>query len=185
VAKFRWLWAILLVVACAILLLFHGHRPSRSGSLAQIALSHRGDTRYEAANWNGWYRQGSNKCNQAVADWVTASGRPRPRVPGHFGIIPRDPSAHEWADPHVRIPGWTQPLPRAAALPGDVIAQQHGPVYGHVGVVVAAGRTVSAYGDTAPQGLVLENDWGFRTAPGANGESSADPPPVVRRPLEM
>ena len=76
------------------------------------------------------------------------------------------------------------PFARELARPGDVIAQQHGRIYAHVGIVVAPGRTVSAYGDTAPQGLVLENNWGFRTAPGANGESATDPPPVVRRSLQ-
>ena len=64
---------------------------------------------------------------------------------------------------------------------GDVIAQQHGPVYGHVGIVVEQGSTVSAYGDVQPQGLVLKNDWGFRTGAVANGESGVDPAPTVRR----
>jgi hypothetical protein len=149
--------------------------------LAQVALAHLGDVRYEAAKWNGWYRPGSNKCNQAVADWIVASGHPRPHVPGHFGLIPRDPSAHEWADPRVAIAGWSPPMPLATAKPGDIIAQSHGPIYGHVGIVVAPGKTVSAYGEMTPQGLVVENDWGFRTAPGANGEGSRDAPPVVRR----
>lgn len=149
-------------------------------SLANIARKHLGDTSYEAAKWNGWYRPGSNKCNQAVSDWIVEAGYKRPQVPGHFGIIPRDPSAHEWADPRVSIPGWSAPHPLSEAQPGMVIAQQHGPVYGHVGIVVSPGRTISAYGEVQPQGLVLENDWGFRTTSGANGESSTDPPPVVR-----
>jgi len=157
-------------------------RPSPSaGSLAEIAIRHEGDTSYEASKWNGWYRPGSNKCNKAVADWIVDSGHPRPSVPGHFGIIPRDPSAHEWADPKITIAGWSAPMPLAEALPGDVIAQQHGSVYGHVGIVVGKGRTVSAYGEVSPQGLVLENDWGFRTVSGGNGESGTDPAPVVRR----
>ena len=174
--------AILTLALVAFLLLLHHSVPL--SSIAPIALNHRGDTRYLASRWNGWYRPGSNKCNQAVADWIQTSGRPRPRVPGHFGIIPRDPSAHEWADPRIPIPGWSAPFDRALARPGDVIAQQHGPIYAHVGIVVAPGRTISAYGDTTPQGIVLENDWGFRTAPGANGESATDPPPVVRRSLQ-
>ncbi len=151
------------------------------GGLAEIALRHQGDTSYEAAKWNGWYRPGSNKCNKAVADWIVASGHPRPFVRGHFGLIPRDPSAHEWADPRIKIVGWSAPMPLAHVQPGDVIAQQHGPIYGHVGIVVSPGMTVSAYGEVKPQGLVLKNDWGFRTAPGANGESGSDPVPVVRR----
>lgn len=171
--------ASLAVLASAGILL--SHHPQHPRPLAEIAQSHQGDTRYEAARWNGWYRLGSNKCNQAVADWITASGHPRPRVPGHFGLIPRDPSAHEWADPKIAIPGWSAPMSIAQAQPGDIIAQQHGPVYGHVGVVIARGQTISAYGEVTPQGLVLQNDWGFRTSPGANGENPTDPPPVLRR----
>jgi len=156
-------------------------RPVRP--IAEVSAAAVGETRYEASKWNGWYRPGSNKCNQAVADWIEASGRPRPHVPGHFGVVPRDPSAHEWADPRVAIAGWSAPLPRERAVAGDVIAQAHGPVFGHVGVVVGPGRTVSAYGEVQPPGLVLENDWGFRTSPGANGEGAKDAAPVVRHPL--
>ena len=178
-----WMVAFLLLVLAGLFL--HNRQHTSHSSLAQVALSHLGDTNYEASKWNGWYRPGSNKCNQAVADWIVASGRPRPSVPGHFGLIPRDPSAHEWADPQVNIRGWSAPFSRALAQPGDVIAQEHGPVYAHVGVVVLPGKTVSAYGEVQPQGLVLENDWGFRTAPGANGEGATDPEPVVRRPLKL
>jgi hypothetical protein len=174
----RTILASLVVVASAFILLTHHSQQLRP--LAEVALSHQGDPSYETAKWNGWYRPGSNKCNQAVADWIVASGHPRPRVPGHLGLIPRDPSAHEWADPHVAIPNWSAPMPVSQAQPGDVIAQQHGPVYGHVGVVVSRGHTISAYGEVIPQGLVLQNDWGFRTAPGDNGEGPADPPPAVR-----
>lgn len=98
----------------------NGHEGS--GTLAEIASRHQGDTAYEASKWNGWYRPGSNKCNKAVADWIVDSGHPRPFVRGHFGLIPRDPSAHEWADPKIAIKGWSAPMPRADALPGDVIA---------------------------------------------------------------
>ncbi len=171
---------VLLIVAAAILLA-RWSAPTVAGTLAEIALRHQGDTAYEAAKWNDWYRPGSNKCNKAVADWIVDSGHPRPFVRGHFGLIPRDPSAHEWADPKVTIKGWSVPLSREFALPGDVIAQEHGPVYGHVGIVVGQGNTVSAYGEVQPPGLVLKNDWGFRTAAGANGESGSDPAPTVRR----
>ena len=156
------------------------HRPRPLRPIALVAGEAIGQARYEAAKWNGWYRPGSNKCNQAVADWIEASGRARPHVPGHFGVVPRDPSAHEWADPRMAMAGWSAPLPREEARAGDVIAQAHGPVYGHVGIVVASGRTVSAYGEAQPPGLVLENDWGFRTSPGANGEGANDAAPVVR-----
>ncbi len=172
---------IALAALAALAFAMRMRRSSSEGTLAEIAIRHEGDTAYEASKWNGWYRPGSNKCNKAVADWIVASGHPRPSVPGHFGLIPRDPSAHEWADPKISIAGWSAPMPLAEAQPSDVIAQEHGPVYGHVGVVVRKGRTVSAYGEVRPQGLVLENDWGFRTEAGANGESGGDPAPVVRR----
>lgn len=172
--------AVFVVAALATDLYLTPHHRPTPRPLAEIALAHLGDTTYLASKWNGWYRPGSNKCNQAVADWIVASGHPRPSVPGHFGLIPRDPSAHEWADPLVQIRGWSVPFSREQAQPGDIIAQQHGPTYGHVGVVVGDGSTVSAYGEVQPQGLVLKNDWGFRIAPGANGEASTDPPPVVR-----
>jgi hypothetical protein len=171
----------IVVAAVCIALFAVSHRKVYGADLAEIAMSHEGDTSYEAAKWNGWYRPGSNKCNKAVADWISAAGYPRPFVRGHFGLIPRDPSAHEWADPKVKIAGWSAPMPLSAARPGDVIAQQHGPVYGHVGIVTGPRETVSAYGEVKPQGLVLQNDWGFRTEPGANGESGSDPAPVVRR----
>jgi hypothetical protein len=172
---------MVLLAAATVILLVRRSAPTAAGTLAEIALRHQGDTAYEAAKWNGWYRPGSNKCNKAVADWIVDSGRPRPFVYGHFGLVPRDPSAHEWADPKIAIKGWSSPMPRAIAMPGDVIAQEHGPVYGHVGIVVGQGSTVSAYGEVQPQGLVLRNDWGFRTGAGANGESGVDPAPTVRR----
>jgi hypothetical protein len=170
---------VIALAAAAVVL--RTRRGPGTGTLAAIAIRHEGDTAYEASKWNGWYRPGSNKCNKAVADWIVDSGHPRPSVPGHFGVIPRDPSAHEWADPKVIIKGWSAPLPLSEGMPGDVIAQQHGPVYGHVGIVTGKGRTVSAYGEVHPQGLVLENDWGFRKVSGGNGESGIDPAPVVRR----
>jgi hypothetical protein len=185
-AKFGAIVSVMLLAAGA----FVGLRwagPKSAGTLAEIALRHQGDTAYEATKWNGWYRPGSNKCNKAVADWIVESGHPRPFVRGHFGLIPRDPSAHEWADPKIVIKGWSTPMPRAVAMPGavampdDVISQEHGPVYGHVGIVAEQGSTVSAYGDVQPKGLVLKNDWGFRTGAGANGESGVDPAPTVRR----
>ncbi|MBB5055857.1 hypothetical protein HDF16_000526 [Granulicella aggregans] len=174
---------VLLVTAGTVVLMWK-HAPTNAETLAVIALRHQGDTAYEAAKWNGWYRPGSNKCNKAVADWIVDSGHPRPFVRGHFGLIPRDPSAHEWADPKINIKGWSAPMQRTEALPGDVIAQEHGPIYGHGGIVVGQGSTVSAYGDVQPQGLVLQDDWGFRTGAGANGESGVDPAPTVRRYIE-
>lgn len=131
------------------------------------------------------YAAGKDKCNELAADAVQESGRPRPQVPksGILGWLgfKRDPTSHEWADPTVHIPGWTDPKPLSQAKPGDVIAQQHNQQgsWGHVGIVVAPGTTVSVNSTTKPAGLVTRNDWGFRPR-GQNGEGPKDPAPVVR-----
>jgi hypothetical protein len=75
--------------------------------------------------------------------------------------------------------GWSSPMPVCQAKPGDVIAQAHGPSYGHSGVVVGPGETVSVNSTTNPAGIVTRNNWGFRPR-GANGEGPNDPAPVVR-----
>jgi hypothetical protein len=90
------------------------------------------------------YGAGTNKCSQFVADTIQQGGAPRPQVPktgilGWFGFK-RDPTAHEWADPAVDIPGWSSRKPASEARPGDVIAQAHGN-WGHAGIVVAPGLT--------------------------------------------
>jgi RHS repeat-associated protein len=137
---------------------------------------------YLEAKMKDGYPAGADKCNQLVADTIQASGLPRPRAP-KWGILgwlgfTRDPLSHEWADPNVHISGWSDPKPLAEAQPGDVIAQAHGN-WGHVGIVVEPGLTVSVNSKTDPKGIVTRNPWGFRPR-GQNGESSSDPAPVVR-----
>ena len=131
-----------------------------------------------------------DKCNEFVADAIEAAGLPRPQVAyaGFFGIFKnlmgdtRDPDAHEWADPNVRIAGWSSPEPVSKARAGDVIAQQHnalGP-YGHSGIVALTKPDKTASVNTAGQpGVLSINAWGFRPK-GQNGESATDPAPVVR-----
>ena len=140
---------------------------------------------YLEANSSGAYPAGSPKCNKFVADQIEDSGRPRPQVPrGIWGIFgfKRDPTAKEWADPSVNIPGWSGTMPLLAAQSGDVIAQQHGQNGGHSGILALSDTggllTVSVSSVTNPAGTVVMNNWGFR--PGG-GEGPGDPAPVVRR----
>ncbi len=108
-----------------------------------------------------------------VADWVEAAGFPRPQVPyadirGWLFGLTRDPTANEWADPRVDIPGWSKPFGGYAER-GNVIAVFGGLSHGHVGVVDISGTignpgglTISVNSNTRPAGIVTNNDWGFR-----------------------
>jgi RHS repeat-associated protein len=157
--------------------------------IAKTATANVGSTEYLVAKRKGSYAAGTNKCNGFVADMIEESGLPRPQVPyenidgGYMDLAKRyfgrDPSAHEWADPNVSIAGWSAPMPVSQARPGDVIAQGHGR-FGHVGIVVAPGLTVSANTAKNPPGIVTQNNWGFRPR-GQNGERAGDFAPVVRR----
>ncbi|WP_313912958.1 RHS repeat-associated core domain-containing protein [Tahibacter sp.] len=95
----------------------------------------------------------SYKCNLFVYDMLTGGGDPPGRIDG------RPPSASEWADKQVKIPGYyilpTPILPK----PGDVIASN-----GHVGIYApledGSHGTVSA---STNENIVVHNDWGFRS----------------------
>jgi RHS repeat-associated protein len=162
---------------------------AQNQSIAGVAGNKVGSPDYLVANAKGKYGPGSDKCNELVADTIEESGKPRPQVPytGWKGILSalfglsRDPDAHEWADPKVNIPGWSSPKPLSEARAGDVIAQGHGPRWGHSGIVVGPGTTVSVDTTTIghPAGTVTRSNWGFRAAPG-NGEGPGDRAPVVR-----
>jgi hypothetical protein len=146
------------------------NNPRYRAGIAAAARSHEYDKK--------WIKTGkyTNKCNLAVADWIyEATGR----APGYNG---RAPLAHEWADPNVNIDDWSAPFPVSQAQPGDVVAQSHeGGQNGHVGIVVAPGKTASADALKDPAGIVIINDWGFRSTVKANGGSPGDPMPVARR----
>jgi hypothetical protein len=153
--------------------------------MPHVAQAKVGSTDYEFDKRKGKYKAGVNKCNELCADVAQESGAPRPAVPrwgplGWLGLT-RDPTAHEMADPNVHITGWSPPKPLPAAKPGDLIAQAHGE-FGHSGVVVSQNgkpQTVSVNSRTTPEGIVTQNDWGFRPR-GGNGEAPNDPAPVVR-----
>ncbi|MGO9270721.1 MAG: RHS repeat-associated core domain-containing protein [Terriglobia bacterium] len=158
-------------------------------SVAQTAQTHVGskDWAINGMNTSGKdvghpqnFKPGQDKCNQFVGDTLAEAGKTRPEVPDGKGGM-RMPNAHELADPNVHIPGLSDTKPISQAQPGDVIAQEHGNVYGHAGIVVGPGETVSANATGNYGGQITQNDWGFRPA-GQNGESSTDPAPVVREP---
>ena len=163
--------------------------------IGDVASSKENNTDYLVGKSKANYKAGSDKCNEFVADSIEEAGLPRPQIPytneGVKGKISnamgrmRDPSANEWANPNVKIPGWSEPRPLSEAKPGDVIAQQHG-TWGHVGIVAprvsqtGGPSTTSASTAVLPQGKVTISDWGFRTR-GQNGEDmNKDPYPVVR-----
>jgi hypothetical protein len=156
-------------------------------NLADVAKKQVGSTLWEEKVAKDNFACNTNKCNKGVADWIVLSGRPRPTVAaGLLGLRRREPTAHEWADPNVDIPGWSKPMRLSEARPGDVIAQAHGK-WGHVGIVGEPGETVSVNSTAKPDaGVVTMNEWGFRTGPlvngvGPNGEGPGDAPAVVRR----
>jgi hypothetical protein len=119
---------------------------------------------------NQFFRSGSDKCNEMVADTITKASNGSPTVVVGTGKIP---TASQFADPKVQITGLSEPRPLSEAKAGDAIAQQHGTgtngnPEGHVGIVVAAptanspGQTASANANPQYGGQVTINDWGFR-----------------------
>jgi RHS repeat-associated protein len=158
-------------------------------SVAQTAQTHTGSTDWAINSNNSSgkdvghpqdFHSGQDKCNQYVGDTLAEAGKTRPEITDANGNT-RMPNAHELADPSVHIPGLSDTKPLSEAQPGDVIAQQHGDVYGHTGIVVGPGQTSSANATGSYGGQITVNDWGFRPA-GGNGESGRDPAPVVRTP---
>jgi hypothetical protein len=111
----------------------------------------------------------SPKCNKFTWDALANGGDPAGRMPDG-----RIPSASEWANPEINIPGYYV-LPSGSSFkPGDVVSDGH-----HTGLYVpldseSPGTVSAAYpftGGTGINGGVVNNDWGFR-----DGQN-----PVVRR----
>ena len=153
-----------------------------SQGIANAAVSRAGSNEYAYDGRNGAFPPGTNKCNEAVEDWIEAGGAKRPRVPrggllGRLGFT-RDLTAQEWGT--ISIPGWSAPDSVANARPGDVIAMAHKNEGGHVGIVLAPGLSVSADALLNPAGQVAVTNWGFRNAPD-NGENVGDGDRVVVR----
>ncbi len=100
------------------------------------------------------FKPGSDKCNQYVGDTLAEAGKTRPEIKDKDGNT-RMPSAHELADPSVHIPGLSDTKPLSEGTAGDVIAQEHGDVYGHAGIVVGPGRVAHSFAFSA-------NEWGTK-----------------------
>jgi len=146
------------------------NNPKYRAAIVAVARSHEHD--------KTWLRTGefTNKCNLVVADWIYEATGSRPLYKG------RAPLAYEWADPKVKIEDWSPPFPVSEAQPGDVIAQNHGGQFGHVGIVVAPGLTASADATVNyAVGIVTIGNFGFRPTVEANGGPPGGPMPVVRR----
>ena len=120
---------------------------------------------------------GQNKCNQFINDVIVEAGGVKPLVPyknegGITGSLKalflRGPTASEWGDPTIKIPGWeiVQPINGTVVYTaGDIIAVSRPDGTGHVGIFVGlpGGRTVvSANANVTPKGLITATQWGFR-----------------------
>jgi RHS repeat-associated protein len=159
-------------------------------SVEQVARNHRYSNEWVIAEFNRsgkdtghphFFKFGANKCNEFVGDTLAEAGKKRPEIKDKDGNI-RMPSSNEMANPKIHIPGYSDPRPLSEARPGDIIAQQHGPVSGHAGIVVMDnGELATASANFNKAGQVDINNWGFRPA-GQNGESDKDRAPVVRHP---
>jgi hypothetical protein len=136
-----------------------------------------------------------NLCNTFVADVIEGAGLARPIVNW------RTPSAREWANPVVEIPGWRVVYPTAETSGmtaaqvgnlrrgGDVIATEH-----HVGIVTSDNWTISAttlHGVTrSPIPVEVENQVPTRDLEAWGSVQITDfgwirpPGPTVRNPVQ-
>lgn len=107
--------------------------------------------------------RGGDKCNAFIWDVLTAGGHQPGRISDG-----RIPSAREWVDPNVHIPGYIIIDPKKGLKPGDIIAMA-----GHVGIYVPfpSSNSLSLATISATEFIIIHNDWGFR-----NGQS-----PTIRR----
>ena len=111
-----------------------------------------------STDWSTWkhrdtrFRWGAPKCNGFVYDMIRRAGLPDPAVP----IDPKDPSkgvrpptAGEWGNPTVTIPGWSEP--HFNPVPGDVVSDGV-----HCGIETGQGRI----SHSTKEEKVVENPWG-------------------------
>lgn len=126
------------------------------GDLTDLLQRARGDKRdwskaADRSDVNKAFKEGTNKCNLFVDEQYENAGYNLPNVggmPWSKGKYP--PGAQSLSLKDYSLPGW--PVVSGPAQPGDLVAH-----LGHVGIVTAPGKTISA----SPSGKV-ENDWGFR-----------------------
>ena len=111
------------------------------------------------------------KCNKVIADKLEEAGGKLPAM--HHSILgdrEYPPTAGDWGDPDVDIPGWK--VVDGPPQKGDVLADPHGVQLGsvggslgiptgHVAIATGDGTSVSA-ASSGDSDKVVENDWGFR-----------------------
>jgi len=121
--------------------------------IAIIGQKYLGSMDWAQETTNGNFPSGKDKCNQFVADVLTAAGA-SPGEPNHGGwpfYAKYPPTAGQWADPNYDIPGWDVLGSDDNPQPGDVVAQQikYIGASGHV-MIVGPGGTVIGTGDSGP-----------------------------------
>jgi len=140
--------------------------PKPTPQLAQAVVAEArknvGSADWSAKTARAPYGAGTNKCNLFVFETLNKAGTPVP-LQGRIkwkGLTDEHlpPLAGDWANPKANIKGWDVVK---NPQPGDVAAQKefYLDASGHVGIVVAPGKTVSASSITD---RIEENDWGFR-----------------------
>jgi len=139
-----------------------GDQPGVQGirnNIVRIAENNEGSTAWGYNVAKGNFPAGCNKCNLYVYDVLKKAGA-SPGLPHYNGTNP--PTAADWANPFVVIPGWVVLTRNQPRLPGDVVAQQenHSDATGHMGIVIGPNLT-SSFSAITQQ--VTENDWGFRS----------------------
>ncbi|KAL3860170.1 hypothetical protein ACJMK2_010328 [Sinanodonta woodiana] len=128
---------------------------SSGGNIGNRARSYIGSRKwlYSSSHETG---VNTNKCNIFVADVLKEESCPAPnRWFWRYSPI----GAEEWANPN----SWYLSMSRCwercnNPVKGDVIATG-----GHVGIVSGNRKTTSASAAASPAGLIVENDWGFRS----------------------
>ncbi|MBI2386431.1 MAG: hypothetical protein HYV14_10505 [Elusimicrobia bacterium] len=129
--------------------------------IAERAAAMKGSLLWAQAVVRGVFKKNHNKCNLFVAEMAREGGAVVPNIRGYRN--PSPPTAGDWANPAVSIPGWAVV---AEPKPGDIIAMS-APISlpgatGHCGVVVGPRRTASANAHADVRGRITVNDWGFR-----------------------
>ena len=134
--------------------------------IVAAALQNKGSEKWLRGKTVGNFGPKTNKCNKFVADNCNSTGLGTivPDIHTTHNGHKYPPTARDWADPSVNIPGWvvvTNPQP------GDVAAQKHFYIdaTGHCAIVVRVGGsyggltvgTDSYFNDT-----IVQTDWGFR-----------------------
>jgi RHS repeat-associated protein len=134
---------------------YFGLLPSTAEDIVESARQHIESEEWSFHKRNGTFAPGKNKCNQFVRDALNDAFVPVPVMNGRMS----PPTAGQWADPNVDIPGF--PIVSGPPQPGDIIAEAHETpdATGHVGIVTGDNSTVSQSSITD---RIEENNWGFR-----------------------